>query len=70
MLAVNANVSPDAPTLFDVGVPVTVSALGSTKTIVESPVTPPDCPWHVYVLAVPALNVNVFDVGDVERDTP
>ena len=56
--------------LLDVGVPVTVNALGSTKTIVASPELPPDCPEHVYVFAVPAVRVNVLDVGDVDNDTP
>jgi len=69
MLTVSENVLVFVP-LFDDGVPVTVRELGSTKTIVESPVTPPDWPWHVYVLAVPAVIVNVFDVGVDERDTP
>ena len=56
--------------LFDVGEPVTVNEDGSTKTIVTSLETPPDCPEHVYVFAVPAESVNVFDVGVVDNETP
>ena len=65
---VSVKVSPDALTLLEVGDPVTDNEVGSTKTIVESPETPPDWPKHVYVLAVPAVNVNVFEVGDVAVD--
>lgn len=42
MLTVKENVSPDALTLLEDGVPVTDNEVGSTKTIVASPDTPPD----------------------------
>mgnify|MGYP001602886777 CR=1 FL=1 len=70
MFTDNENVAPDALTLLEVGVPVTANEVGSTKTIVESPETPPDWPEHVYVFAAPPVNVNVFDDGDVDNETP
>ena len=68
-MTVTENALPEV-TVLEAGVPVTVKALGLTNTIVASPVTPPDWPWHVYVSAVPAVNVKVLDVGDVDKDTP
>ena len=70
IFADNVKTAPEALTLLSVGDPATVSALGSTKTIVASPVTPLDWPEQMYVLAVPAVNVNVFDAGVVDSDTP